>query len=787
MDAADLTLAEQISLLSGSTFWRTEPLPDRGVPSVMVSDGPHGMRAQTGEGEHLGLLGSAPATCFPTAATIANSWDPELIEQIGAAVGREARALGVSVVLGPGLNIKRHPLCGRNFEYFSEDPLLAGVLASAMVRGIQSQAVGACLKHFAVNNQESHRFVVDAIVDERTLREIYLAGFECAVAEAKPWTVMAAYNLVNGEYCCDSSALLTSILRHEWGFDGLVMSDWGAENDRVAGVRAGLDLEMPGNGGVFDGTVTAAVEAGLLEPAEVEMCAQRVLDLVERSPRGPAAAADFEAHNALARRAAAESTVLLVNDGLLPLEEGQRIAVVGAFAEEPRFQGSGSSLVNPTRVTTALDAFAARGIEVAYAPGYDPQTSTSDDGLITEAVAVARSADVVVLLAGLPGAYESEGFDRDDMHLPRQHERLISAVCAVNPRTVVVLSNGAPVEMPWVGEPGAVLECYLGGQAGGAALVDVLLGEVEPAGRLAETFPVRATDVGSDPFFPGEPHQVQYREGLSVGYRHFTTTGIEPLFPFGYGLGYSTFELGQPTAPAALAAGDSLTLTVPVQNTSGRDGSTVVQVYRHDRTGRITRPRRELVGFAKVHLRAGHAQDVDITVPWRGFAFYDVHARGWTVPEGEYALEIGFSSEDIVHTCTVEVAGDYTGHRGDEPHIAYSVDSFERRLGRAIPPARPVRPYSRVSTIGEISGNPLGRLVRAAVLRFSGYHDEQDPTTAKMIERSLDEMPLRGVALLGAGKVNLGTVDGLVDLLNRRPDRVVMRLGRAVIAMLPGR
>ncbi len=786
MHASELSLEEQIRLLSGSTFWLTEPLPEHGVPGVMLSDGPHGLRAQTGDGEHLGLLGSLPATCFPPAVTIASSWDPELVEQIGRAVGAEARALGISVVLGPGLNIKRHPLCGRNFEYLSEDPLLAGHLAAAMVDGIQSQGVGACLKHFAVNNQESHRFVVDAVVDERTLREIYLAGFEYAVLASTPRTVMAAYNLVNGTYCCEHDYLLTTILRDEWGFDGLVMSDWGATNDRAAGVRAGMDLEMPGNGGVFDASVAAAVADGVLTPDQVATCAQRVLDLVADSATEPGPPADFDAHDALARRAAAESSVLLTNDGLLPLTGSESVAVIGAFAEQPRYQGSGSSQVNPTRVTTALDGFVQRGIEVQYAPGYDPVASGLDARLIDEAVAIARDADVVVLMAGLTGLYESEGFDRDDLNLPRQHERLIAAVCEVNPRTVVVLSNGAPVVMPWVDGPAAILEAYLGGQASGGALVDVLYGDVEPAGRLAETFPAKRSDIGSDPFFPGEPHQVEYREGLSVGYRHFTSAGITPLFAFGHGLGYSQFDVGAPTGNPEVLAGEDLAVTVPVRNVGERDGSTVVQVYLRDRSGRVSRPRRELAAFAKVRLAAGRAEDVTLVIPARAFAFYDVDSSGWLIPDGDFEIEVGLSSADIAHILPVHLTGGFRGKKGREPLIAASDEKFARRLGRDIPTPRPVKPYSRVSTIGEIARNPIGLAVRSAVLRLSGFHGETDPVTAKMVARSVDEMPLRGIALLGEGRVRLGMIDGLVDLLNRHPGRVVGRVGRTVRGLLPG-
>lgn len=787
MHASDLSLAEQIRLLSGSTFWLTEPLPEHGVPAIMLSDGPHGLRAQSGEGEHLGLLGSIPATCFPPAVTIASSWDPDLVRQIGVAVGAEARALGVSVVLGPGLNIKRHPLCGRNFEYLSEDPLLAGHLATAMVQGIQSEGVGACLKHFAVNNQESHRFVVDAVVDERTLREIYLAGFEHAVRESRPRTVMAAYNLVNGTYCCEHDYLLGRVLRDEWGFEGLVMSDWGATNDRVAGIRAGMDLEMPGNDGVFDDSVAAAVAAGTLATHDVEVCAQRILDLVADSPAEPGPPADLDAHDALARRAAAESSVLLTNDGLLPLRGGESIAVIGAFAETPRYQGSGSSQVNPTRVTTALDGFAERGIEVSYAPGYDPVTAGLDARLIDEAVAVARDADVVVLMAGLTGLYESEGFDRDDLNLPRQHDRLISAVCEVNPRTVVVLSNGAPVVMPWVDQPAAILESYLGGQASGGALVDVLYGDVEPGGRLAETFPVKRTDVGSDPYFPGDPHQVEYREGLSVGYRHFTSAGIRPLFPFGHGLGYSDFEVGAPKGASQVRAGDDLELAIGVRNIGERDGSTVVQVYLRDRTGRVARPRRSLCGFAKVRLGAGDRTTVSVSVPARAFAFFDVDSHDWLIPAGDYELEVGLSSGNILHTHPVTVTGGFTGKKSREALIAASDKAFARRLGHAIPDPRPVRPYTRVSTIGEIARNPVGLLVRSAVLRFSGFHGETDPVTAKMITRSVDEMPLRAIALLGAGRVNLGMIDGLIDVLNRQPGRLMGRVGRGFAGLLRGR
>ncbi len=761
-----MDLDAQISLLSGHGMWHTEPLPD--LPSVMVSDGPHGLRAQPDGGENLGLLASEPATCFPPAVTLASSWDEALIAEVGAAVGAEARAAGVAVVLGPGMNIKRHPRCGRNFEYFSEDPLLTGRLAAAIVDGIQSAGVGACLKHFAVNNQESHRFVVDAVVDERTLREIYLAGFEHAVTMSRPWTVMASYNLVNGTYATDNHRLLTEILREEWGFDGLVMSDWGATNDRVAGVLAGMDLEMPDSGGAFDGEVRAALKSGRLTAKDISRCADRVVALVHRSPHERGPAVDYEAHNALARRVAARSSVLLTNDGLLPLAGGERVALIGAFAEQPRFQGAGSSLVNAVMLTTAKEAFAQRGIDVTYAPGYNADGSAPDPRLLPEAVEAAASADVVVLMVGLPGLFESEGYDRDHLHLPREQEELIEAVCAANPRTVVALSNGSPVVMPWVNAPAAILESYLGGQASGAALVDVLYGDVEPAGRLAESFPVQAQDVSSDPFFPGHPHQVEHREGIYVGYRYLVTEGIEPLFAFGHGLGYSRFAIEECTVPAEVIAGDEVAVRVRVANVGRRAGSTLVQVYHHDRTGRASRPRRELAGFARVELDPGESTEVVVDVTPRALAFWH---DGWHIPDGDHELEIGFSSVDIARVVSFSVRGGFAGRLEPEPVIAARDAEFAARLGRPVPTPRPVKPYVRNTTVGELAGNPVGKLLREVAYRVTDIKSA-DRATRLMIERSVDQGPLRSLALFSQGKVSLGAVDGLVNLLNGRPDRV---------------
>lgn len=789
-----LPLERRVTLLSGSDVWHTEPVGEIDLPPVMMTDGPHGLRKQEESGDHLGVSGSKPATCFPTAVTLASSWDEELVAEVGEAVGREAAAEQIAVVLGPGLNIKRHPNCGRNFEYLSEDPLLSGRLAAALVSGIQSQGVGACLKHFAVNNQESHRLVVDVVIDERTLREIYLAGFEHAVTTARPWTVMAAYNSVNGTYCCDHQRLLTRILRDEWRFDGLVMSDWGATNDRVAGVHAGMDLEMPSSSGVFDGDVVAAVRSGDLAEPDVTTCAARVVELVRRSPTAAGAPADLAAHHTLARWAAAAGSVLLTNDGLLPLDPGRSVAVIGAFAQQPRYQGFGSSLVNPTRLDRALEAIRERAKgAVEYAAGYDPATAAPDPLLVAEAEEVSRRCDTAVLLVGLPGVYESEGFDRTDLHLPRQHEGLIARVCRANPRTVVVLANGAPVAMPWADQPAAILESYLGGQAGGGAVADVLFGDVEPGGRLAETFPLQQADVPSDPWFPGPPRQVEYREGIYVGYRYYATAGVGVRFPFGHGLGYTTFAYSDITADTdRIQAGEPLTVRATVTNTGGRAGSEVVQVYVHDGTGVIDRPARELKAFTKVRLAPGESSTVEFRLDARAFAYYDVADEDWRVPAGEFRIDVGSSSVAIAGSVAVIVVGGKTRRRPPRRAlVAATDDQFQELLGRPIPVPVPERPFTRLTTVGELRATRTGRLLRAGLHRFTRGRFEQmaggDTAMADGLSEALDMMPLRGVVLFADGKVPWPVLDAIVDTLNGRlPGRIVAAAGAAPGAVVSG-
>lgn len=664
--ASDLTLEEKASLTSGADFWTTKAIDRVGIPSVMMTDGPHGLRKQSGSTDHLGLASSVPATCFPPAVGIGSSFDPEIIERVGAAIGVEAAIENVAVVLGPGINIKRSPLCGRNFEYFSEDPIVSGILGAASVRGIQSKGVGTSLKHFAANNQEFDRMRASSDVDPRPLREIYLRGFERVVKDASPWTVMCSYNKLNGVWTSEDPWLLTSVLRDDWGFDGLVVSDWGAVNDRVVGVAAGLDLEMPASGGRTDAQLVAAVRAGELAESVLDTAAARALDLVRKAGERPAVAGplDVEAHHALAREAAGRSIVLLKNEGaLLPLAADQKVAVIGAFATEPRFQGAGSSLINPTRVDKALDGLrAVGGDNVSYAAGFAVEGGTiatsgrTASDLRAEAVGVADAADVAVLFLGLPAAEESEGFDRDHIDLPAEQLAVLDAVLEVNPRVVVVLSNGGVVALPFADRVPAIVESWLLGQAGGSAVADVLYGAVNPSGKLTETVPVRLEDNPSFGNFPGEFGHVRYGEGLLVGYRWYDAKGLEVTFPFGHGLSYTTFEYG--TATAEGGADGDIVVRVDVTNAGDRDGREVVQVYVAPAASIVQRAPRELKAFASVALAAGETRTVELVVRREDLAYWDIRVDRWVVEGGAYTVDVAASSRDIRSTVSVEVSGD---------------------------------------------------------------------------------------------------------------------------------
>ncbi len=787
---AGLDLRTKVSLLSGADHWHLEAVPSAGLRRVAVADGPHGLRRQRTGFTERGPSAPVPATCFPPAVTLASSWDTDLAEEVGVALGVEARAQEVGVLLGPGLNLKRHPAGGRNFEYLSEDPLLAGRLAASMVRGIQSQGVGACCKHLAANHQETFRMVVDTIVDERTLRELELRAFELAVREGRPWTIMTAYNRLNGTYCSDHRWLLTDLLRDTWGFDGLVMTDWGGMGDRVAATEAGCDLEMPGNGGAFDAEVLTAVYEGELPEAAVDRCATRVVELIVRASanRDADVGDHHERHHALARRAAAAGTVLLTNDGTLPLATDQHIALLGAFASTPRYQGAGSSQVAPTRLDDTLTALRARltgEVGVTYAPAYDPGTGATTEALLSEAVDAARGADLAVIVVGLPGAYESEGFDREHLRLPPGHERLVEAVLDAGVPMVVVLQNGAPVELPWADRPAAIVESYLGGQAGGAALVDVLVGDVEPGGRLAESFPVAMTDLAADANFPGHPKQVEHREGPLIGYRFHDTAGVPARFPFGHGLSYTSFEYGEPEVAGEVSDdGGSLEVRVPVTNTGDRAGSEVVQLYVRDVETSVYRPDKELRAFSKVHLEPGATEQVTLHLDRRAFAVYDVPSRDWIVEAGTFELLLGASSTDLRASTQVEVASARTPTPVPAPasHLADD-DEFAAWLGRDVPTPRPVRPFDRSSPLTDLEATPMGRrvgqVIQAAARRqVDRTTPGEDEATRRMFDAVIAQAPLRHLAISGGGKPPLVVLDRMIDVLNGRPQAALTELLR---------
>ncbi|WP_432194296.1 glycoside hydrolase family 3 C-terminal domain-containing protein [Streptomyces sp. bgisy027] len=658
--ADELSLDEKTALLSGRDMWTSKPAEEAGIPTLVLSDGPHGVRRQRMD-SGLGLYDSHPATCFPPAVALASSWDPELIGRVGEALGREARALGVDVLLGPGVNIKRSPLCGRNFEYFSEDPLLSGVLGTAHVAGVQSQGVGASVKHFAANNQETERMRVSADVDERTLREIYLPAFERIVVQARPATVMCAYNKVNGTYAAENRWLLTQVLRKEWGFDGLVVSDWGAVNDRVAALIAGTDLEMPGTHRDTDAEVAAAVRSGELDETFVDTAVARLRGLAERvrAQAGPMTV-DHDAHHRLAREVAADSLVLLRNrHQTLPLAPTGRIAVIGEFASAPRYQGGGSSHVKATGVDSPLEELRALLPEakVDFAQGYDTTGSADAGQLREEAVALAGRAETAVLVIGLREADESEGLDREHIRLPAEQVELVSSVARVARRAVVVLLNGGVVSLEdWHDEVDAVVEAWLPGQAGGGAIADVLTGRVNPSGRLAETIPFRLEDTPSFLNFPGEQGHVRYGEGVMVGYRYYETADVAVRYPFGHGLSYTTFE--QTDFQVTATGPDTATANVTVTNTGDRFGKHVVQVYVAAPQRPVSGPARELRGFAKVALAPGGSTTVEITLDRRAFAYWDITRDDWTVAAGRYQVELADNAHDVVTSAPLDLAGD---------------------------------------------------------------------------------------------------------------------------------
>lgn len=745
--ASELNTEEKAALTSGLSFWESKGIERAGIPSIYLTDGPHGVRKQREGGDHLGIGDSVPATCFPPAVALGSSWDPELLESVGRALGAEAQTERVGVLLGPGINIKRSPLCGRNFEYLSEDPILSGRLGAALVNGLQSQGVGASLKHFAANNQETDRLRVSADIDERPLREIYLRGFQHVVEHAQPWTVMCSYNRINGVYASENPWLLTSVLRDEWGFDGLVVSDWGAVNDRVAALVAGLDLEMPSTNGVTDAELVAAVADGSLDESVLDTAADRMIDLVQKvvDHQDADASYDQDAHHALAREVAARSIVLLKNEGVLPLQPdaARTIAVIGEFARTPRYQGAGSSQIVPTRLDNALDEISALAGEatVSFAPGYVLDDAGADgaapsaESLTAEAVALAQTADDVLVFLGLPAEDESEGFDREHIELPAAQTALLEAVLGASDRVVVVLSNGGVVRLSgWADRAAAIVEGWLLGQAGGGAVADVLFGAVNPSGRLAESIPLRLEDTPAFLNFPGEAGHVRYGEGLFVGYRDYDARDAAVSFPFGHGLSYTTFEFSG-LGVTGSDAGIDVTLTV--SNTGDRDGREVVQVYVAVPGSSVSRPARELKGFANVAVAAGASEHVTIAIPNEDLAYYDIERARWVVEGGEYVVSVGSSSRDLRASASATLNGD---------------------AGLATLTAE--------STLGEWLKHPVGGAILSGALAQMGDSAMAGMLADPSLMRMVESMPLNRVAAFPGSPVTSEQLDQLVAAAN---------------------
>lgn len=769
-----MSLEEKAAMMSGKNTWETVDYEKYGIPSMAMSDGPHGLRRQAGAGDHLGLNASLPATCFPTAATIANSWDEALGEEIGVALAEEAVTMDVNVVLGPGLNIKRNPLCGRNFEYFSEDPYHAGKMAAAYVRGIQSKGISACPKHFAVNSQELRRMANNSVVDERTFREIYTTGFEIAVKEGKAKSIMSSYNEINGVYANENKHLLQEILVDEWGFDGYVVSDWGASNDHAAGVENGSHLEMPGTGKCGMHDIVKAVKNGTLKEEVLDKRLDELLKVIfdthQATVDGKGTSFDIEAHHALARKAAEQSMVLLKNEGdILPLAPGTKVAVIGDFAKTPRYQGAGSSLVNPTKTPESiLECIGESGLTMtSYAQGYVRNGKPSAQ-LMEEAKSAAAAADVALVFAGLDEISESEGVDRTHMRMTQAQNELIEAVCAANENVVVVLSAGSAVEMPWLAKVKGLLHGYLGGQAGASAALLVLSGKVCPSGKLNETYPYRYEDVPSYRYYPSKERSSEYRESLYVGYRYYSTVGKQVQFPFGYGLSYTTFTYGNLAVEQ-----DKVTFTV--KNTGSVDGAEIAQLYVGKESQTVFRPVRELKGFAKVHLAAGEEREVTIPLDDKAFRFFDTRTNTWEIESGSYVISVGASAEDIRLTGTLEVkgsveAGAYSATSLPDYFTGQVTDiadaEFEALYGGEVPDG---------SWSGEIRMNDaicqlyygksiIGKIACAVLGRMKKNSEKKGEPNLNVL--FIYNMPIRGLAKMTGGAISMEMAEAITEICN---------------------
>lgn len=747
---SQMTLEEKASLCSGGDFWHTKAVERLDVPAMMVSDGPHGLRKQKDEGDHLGVNDSIVAVCYPTGCASASSFNRELLTEMGRAIGEACQAEGVGVILGPAVNIKRSPLCGRNFEYYSEDPYVAGEMAASYIKGVQSKNVGTSIKHFMANSQETRRMSSDSRIDERTMREIYMPAFEKAVKESKPWTVMCSYNRINGTYAAENKKLLTDVLRDEWGFDGFVVSDWGAVNDRVAGVKAGLDLEMPPSCGVNDKLIEKAVKDGKLDEAVLDLTVERILQIVYRfmENRDKEAVFDKEKQHEFSRKVAEESLVLLKNDGILPLKKEQKIAFIGQYAKKPRYQGGGSSHINSYKVTGALELVKDMP-NVLFAEGYNDQEDKVDEKMVEEAVKAAKEAEVAVVFAGLPDAFESEGYDRTHMQMPKSQNHLIEEIVKVQPNVVVVLHNGSPVEMPWISKVKGVLEAYLGGEAVGEAEYRILFGEVNPSGRLSETFPLKLEDNPSYLYYIGEEDVVEYREGVFAGYRYYDKKKMDVLFPFGYGLSYTDFAYSNlKLDKKAMKDTEVLTVSVDVTNTGTMAGKEVVQLYVADEESTVIRPVKELQGFEKVELAPGETKTVSMKLDARAFAYYNVQLGDFHVESGSFKIMIGRSCTDIKLEDTVMVESTKVIQKKYHLNTTFGDISKDERAASFLEPL-----YAACTMLESCDTNS----------EESGLGS----SSKAMQEAMMQYMPLRAMVSFQNGTIDFDELQKVIDKINQ--------------------
>lgn len=784
-----MSLKQKADFVSGYDYWHLEEAEELGLPKIMITDGPHGLRKQNPNGKGVGLGNSYPATCMPPAATSACSWDEELLREEGEALAEECLQEKVSVILGPGTNIKRSPVCGRNFEYFSEDPLLAGKMSAGLINGCQSKGIGTSLKHFACNSQEAFRMIINEVIDERTMREIYFPAFEIAVKEAQPWTIMNSYNRINGVYASQNDWLQNKVARDEWGFEGLFVTDWGASVDRVPGLEAGTDLEMPSSGTLNSERIIAAVENGVLDEAVLDEGVDNVVDLIIKSK--PALEKDFkydvEAHHAVARKVAEGSMVLLKNDdNILPLKSNAKIAVIGEMAKAPRYQGAGSSVINPTKLDNAYDSLVELGADVTYAQGYYKAPPTkkdknrkSESELTAEAVKAAKAADVALVFIGLTEEFEAEGYDRDNIDMPAAHNALVSEVVKANPNTVVVLAGGSVVNMPWIEDVKALLNMGLSGQAGGSAAANILMGKVNPSGKTAETYPLSFDENPVYGNYPGSPVISEHKESIYIGYRYYDTAKKNVLFPFGFGLSYTTFEYSDiKLSESEIKDNETVTVSFKIKNTGDMDGAEIAQVYVADKESTIFRPEKELRAFTKVFIKAGEEKEVSVTLGKRAFAYYNTNIGDWHVETGEFAVLVGSSSRDIRLEAAVNVISTVEAEIPDYKKSApayYTADiagmnggQWAAVYGQQLPSAErdtsaKITIYNCLDDASHTKwGGRIGRLIQSVITKFASA----ETGDGAMLQAMAVQIPIRNFISMSMGVFSPKMAEGLLQILN---------------------